>query len=65
MKEHEGGGCSTEIVLMLNTSQQFLSLFGLFGRIPAGRAIRCKSSLVPHCGLFTAIPYAAGISPQR
>ncbi|CDN74514.1 hypothetical protein E18064_30011 [Elizabethkingia anophelis] len=35
----------------------FLKTFS-FGRAPTGRAIRYKSSLVPRCGLFTAIPHA-------
>lgn len=29
-----------------------------FGRSPLGRAIRSKSSLVPRCGLYAAIPNA-------
>jgi len=29
-----------------------------FGRAPAGRAIRCKSSFVPHSGLSATIPHA-------
>lgn len=32
-----------------------------FGRTPAGRAIRCKSSLVPLCGLSATIPHGANI----
>lgn len=32
-----------------------------FGRVPSGRAIRYKSSLVPHCGLFASIPHAKKI----
>lgn len=35
----------------------FLKRFS-FGRDPTGRAIRYKSSLMPRCGLFAAIPYA-------
>ena len=38
---------------------QYLALF--IGRAPSGRAIRCKSSLVPRSGLYTAIPHALRI----
>jgi hypothetical protein len=30
----------------------------IFGRVPAGRAIRYKSAVVPPFGLYTAIPHA-------
>lgn len=37
---------------------QLLEMKQGFGRVPSGRAIRCKSSLVPRCGLSTSIPHA-------
>ena len=41
-----------EFVIDLSSENLF------FGRVPSGRAIRYKSSLVPHCGLFATIPHA-------
>ena len=42
-----------EFVIDLSSENLF------FGRVPSGRAIRYKSSLVPHCGLFATIPHAS------
>ena len=41
-----------EFVIDLSSENLF------FGRVPSGRAIRYKSSLVPRCGLFASIPHA-------
>ncbi len=37
----------------------------LIGRVPLGRAIHCKSSLVPRSGLFATIPHAGTASNNR
>ena len=42
-----------EFVIDLSSENLF------FGRVPSGRAIRYKSSLVPRCGLFASIPHAS------
>jgi len=36
-----------------------MSFFIFFG-VPKGRALRYKSSFVPHCGLYSSIPNASG-----
>ena len=44
-----------EFVIDLSSENLF------FGRVPSGRAIRYKSSLVPRCGLFATIPHAKSV----
>jgi len=36
----------------------FFQVLGIFGPSPPGRALRCKSALVPRCGLSAAIAKA-------
>ena len=63
VEEIKGGGCE-ECACWLETDSL------VFGRAPAlcrrsmeerGRAFRCKSSLVPRCGLSAAIAHAGAV----